>query len=958
MATAPHDTLLRHIRRLAAPGELPGADRQLLDDFTRRRDETAFAALVARHGPMVLRVCRRVLHHEQDAEDAFQATFLVLARHTASIRNREALASWLHGVAYRTAMKARQGAARRRNHEAKLQARKPPPAAGPTWDDVQAVLDEEVQRLPELLRAAFVLCALEGKSGPEAAAALGVKVGTVSSRLTRARQLLQQRLARRGIKLSALLSALSLAERAGRAGLPARLAQVAIRSGLWVAAGEPAAGVIPPHVATLAAGVTRAMFRTKAKVATAVLCAIGLFAAAGALTCPALDAREAEPPAAQEKDTRPAKPDQPAPATDAEPPATIRAKGRVLDPDDKPVAGAKVYLMDRAPAKELPPVRATTDSEGRYDFTVAPARLQLNHGYINPWASVFLVATAEGYGPGLSKVGKPERELERTLRLVPDHPVQGRVRDLEGKPVAKAKVQVFQLSVPKQGDLTAFLDDLKARPDGYPAENQCLTTAHNPALARLVPEAVTDEDGRFRLTGIGRERVVGMTISGPSIETRQVRVRTRPGETLTRLEWKDYPTTGTLTYYGSQFEHAAGPTRVIEGVVRDKDTGKPLVGAQVVSEKLAGDDLHGRDFVRTTTDQNGRYRLVGMPKGPGNIIRALPPEGLPYVAETKGADDPPGLETVRVDFGLRRGVWIQGRVTDKNSGKPAAAHLDYFIFADNPALKRFSGAASHRQLETREDGTFRFIGVPGRSLVAARAAGDRYVVGVGAEKYKDRDQYGHLATSPPCLAIGYHTLVEVEAAPDAESVECPVVLDPGRTLTGTVLGPDDRPLAGARICGVKSYAYTYWEGEPLNTAEFKVFGLSPARPRRLLFLHEGQHLAGSLLVRGDEKAAPTVKLEPWGAVTGRLVTGTGQPPADAELRFLFGAKFDDSDDGSHPSRTFPVAKDGSFRVEGLVPGVKYNLAIMQKGRFTGYVFQNFSMKCGETKDLGEVQPKD
>src|SRR5260370_33838554 len=134
MAAAQLGTLLRHIHKLAAGrGSMQRTDRQLLEDFSSRRDEAAFAALVARHGPMVLRVCRRVLNHEQDAEDAFQATFLVLARKSGSIRKRAALAEWLHGVAYRTAMQAKRSVARRRNHEARLQASTPKAVPSPTW---------------------------------------------------------------------------------------------------------------------------------------------------------------------------------------------------------------------------------------------------------------------------------------------------------------------------------------------------------------------------------------------------------------------------------------------------------------------------------------------------------------------------------------------------------------------------------------------------------------------------------------------------------------------------------------------------------------------------------------------------------------------------------------------------------------------------------------------------------
>src|SRR5258708_27204758 len=168
MATAPFGPPIQQMRKLAAI-QCPWNDGQLLQRFTGCCDEFAFTALLARHGPMVMRVCRNVLKHEQDAEDAFQAAFLVLAKNTKSIRKPEALADWLHGVAYRTAMKAKRSAARRRNHETRLGAMPPKANPRPAWDDVQAVLDEEIQRLTGPHRSVFVLCVLEGKSRLEAA---------------------------------------------------------------------------------------------------------------------------------------------------------------------------------------------------------------------------------------------------------------------------------------------------------------------------------------------------------------------------------------------------------------------------------------------------------------------------------------------------------------------------------------------------------------------------------------------------------------------------------------------------------------------------------------------------------------------------------------------------------------------------------------------------------------------
>src|SRR5262245_12953330 len=203
---------VQHIHKLAGAARVEDlGDGPLLDRFLARRDGEAFAALVRRHGPMVLGVCRRVLRDGHTAEDAFQATFLVLLRRARTLDRRRSLAGWLYTVAYHIALRARTDAERRRRTEA---AAGGPHTQGPAepqaewrWRELRPVLDEELDRLPEQCRAPVVLCYLEGRTNEEAGRLLGWPVGTVKSRLARARDLLRTRLARRGVTLGVPLSA-------------------------------------------------------------------------------------------------------------------------------------------------------------------------------------------------------------------------------------------------------------------------------------------------------------------------------------------------------------------------------------------------------------------------------------------------------------------------------------------------------------------------------------------------------------------------------------------------------------------------------------------------------------------------------------------------------------------------------------------------------------------------------
>lgn len=263
MATRLSD-VLHHLGYAALARDADGlSDAQLLERFLVRRDEAAFA--VCRHAPMVLGVCRRLLRHTQDAEDAFQATFLVFVRKAASIARRELLGNWLYGVAYRTASKARGAAARRRRREHQVDDMASAQST-PRESDVLAVLDEELNRLPEKYRTPLVLCELEGRPRGEAAQRLGCPLGTLSSRLARGRQMLRRRLIRRGVLPAAALAAI-WAENAS-AAVPASLLIRTIRAGLLGTTGLSAVSV---PVATLTEGVLKTMMLTKLKIATAGL---------------------------------------------------------------------------------------------------------------------------------------------------------------------------------------------------------------------------------------------------------------------------------------------------------------------------------------------------------------------------------------------------------------------------------------------------------------------------------------------------------------------------------------------------------------------------------------------------------------------------------------------------------------------------------------------------------------
>ncbi len=954
--STPPNTLLRHLRSLAdkqASGAL--SDQQLLEAFRTHRSETSFAALVRRHGPMVLSVCRRVLGNHHDAEDAFQAVFLVLARKAASIRKQDSVSSFLHGVAYHVASKLKLASIRRTARE-RTQARLPfdDPCDELTWRELRSVLDAELTRLPPKYRTPLVLCYLEGRTQDEAARLLGWSKSTFRRRLEQGRDTLGRRLTRRGVTLSAALTAPLLANAPTQAALPPLLAASTIRAGLAAATGQATDMLVSVQVAALIEGAAKTVLTKKAMAALVVLVSLAL-GIGGLLVQRVIQSRifaeaPAAPPAPAAQSARSASKDQ-----------GIAIKGRVLGPDGKPFAGATVYFVPKAARKHADlSAQAVTDKEGAFRLMAAPTDMQ---------SGARLLATAPGHGPDWADVNK---NAQTTLRVVKDDvPIKGRVLDLEGQPIAGVTVVADLLAKPAEGDLTAWLNDQTRKGRDWRNAEMPMKLLW-PALLDGKYSAKTDAEGRFRMTGFGRERLVILNVTGPTIETNShVRVLTRFG-----------PATGWATdydhdrIYAASFDYAVGPSKPIVGTVRDKATGKPLAGIHVkcYSGGTIG-SFKGHGYA--VTDEKGRYRLSGVSKAREYTLAA---EGLHYFNVTKWQiADTPGLEPITVDVELMPGIPLNVRLTDKETGRPVRGAVHYLARADNPHLKEYSafGKGLHFSpvpySEPRADATHTVRAIPGPGYLCVKAEdADRYI----AFELKDWDGFLLRAVPDGLHPSQFHAVVPIDIAEnDKNSQDITITLEPGRTRTGTVVGPDGQPLAGAHVAGLTPLARWLFRGSPqgvrskgLPSANFTALGLNPRKARNIVFFHPEKKLGKVQAVRGDEAGPLTVRLEPLGSVTGRILDAKGRPWAGlkvrADLTRLIAAYKDlpwELMDNLGPTMEVITTTDreGKFRIDGLLPGLQYNLLFnvgeIKPGSTIAAYRENLKVEVGKTKDLGDIK---
>jgi len=653
--------------------------------------------------------------------------------------------------------------------------------------------------------------------------------------------------------------------------------------------------------------------------------------------------------------------------------AAGRASGQVLGPDGKPVAGATV-IASRSRyktegfggtyqnARTYQSVRGTTDADGRFSLDVATPETDINLDPMSPEADqrFEVVATAPGLGLSYQVPGRPIR-LEGD-----DLPITGRLVDLEGRPVAGARIRIRQLYLRPQ------------------AESGRAGRADNSSSARvgrsvldgepILPGGVaTDAAGRFRIEGLGREVMALLEISGPRVAFQRVSVMTRE-MTYESATPHDPGTRGfdRPGLFGADCTIPVEPSRPVEGVVRDPETERPIPGAMVTAWQLSGSTLLVEGQIAAEADAQGHYHLEGLPKGERNILAVYPPLDQPYfMTHDLVVPGGPGLNPVTFDIGLKRGRWIIGRVTDQKTGKPVRASVEYFPMLANPHAKDYpnfdpnvTSIAISSRYRTDADGRYRVVGLPGRGVVAVHTDDRSYRAGVGAEGISGAEP-GNLATYNRIFPQNYQGLRAVDVPEVAGEFTCDLTLDPGLSIAVRIQDERGNPLKGATIYGRFPEFVDHGDHNLYATSETKISGLEPGKPRLVIVKHLSRKLGAIVNLAADRASDPAelaLVLRPCAVVAGRLIDTDGKP---AKGGVVISVKRPGTvESGSERVGDAKLDADGRFRCDDLPPGYGYEvmaadrLVYGYRGKMEPEAFGPFplardlALEAGKTMDLG------
>lgn len=881
------DGTLRRIEALFQAGRAGSwSDGRLLASFADGRGverEDAFAALVRRHGPMVLATCRRMLGASPDADDAFQAVFVVLARKAGSLRDADDVGGWLRTVAVRTGREARARAARVRAREgAGLGDAHAAPGVDPDLFELRSALDEELERLPGGFREVIRLCALEGLSRREAAERLGLAEGTLSSRLARGRTLLRDRLARRGLAVGLLGAALATEPRAALADAALRLALQPIQSGA-------APGTVSEAVASLAEGAFAMLassrwrsFLTSAGMLGAVVVAVGLALAYAA------PAPEARPFAA------------PVPASPASAAAPVRVF--VLDAFGEPVEGAEVRLNPYTFHERI----GRTDAGGSCAFVDPP-------GAIEDRSILARVGDAPEVGAWRWLAGLPRSAAAAPIGIVlkPAREVQVRVVDVHGGPVAGAEVEAVaearvvahaeaggdgrvRLLVPADEEDVQWIA-ARGRGVGFgyvefgevgmadrsrgvaavelPDSLEILLLPQDPFQIRVVdgdgspiPGAEVVPIGGIWLAGKRRGVAYPGRLLGESSGPDGIAAfdwfprRASPVEFRASSSNRSFGTTLVHPDSSGPVLARAGPAAVIRGKVARPD-GSPAPAVRVEASRGS-----------TWTAADGTY-AIQVPPGESQAVWAADDEfAAPARMDVVATPDAPA----EVDFQLVRGAMIRGVISRGPDRRPVPNHPIFLIEDVSSApIDRESPRPEDLKVLRSMNGSWmekslRMSAIPTSGPTTRRVAvawsddRGRYAIPVVPGTYQLRVE--GTDDAPPTVVRGEAEIVRDFHQARARS---------RRPLVGRVVDERGRPSPGAAVDIVGKMRW--WASRPLVTDAEGVFRAELEDSPQTVAAASADGASAGLVEIGVEDVEVAVVVKPAARATGVFLDRDGQP---------------------------------------------------------------------------------
>jgi RNA polymerase sigma factor (sigma-70 family) len=868
-----------------------------------------------------------------DVDDAFQATFLALAKQAGSIRRQEAVGAWLYEVAYNTALKAR---ARRTRIQRVEQAAAPFEATGPgdeavVYRDLQQVLDEELHRLPERLRRPLVIVHLLGRTQADAARELGITDRAVRKRLQAGRERLRLGLTRRGVTLTAAALAAVLGRQANAGAVPPGLVRPTVESVLAYAAGQT--GAVPAGTVSLAMAGVGGWLAGRFK----LVCLLVAIPALAALVFTAY----ALTPAAPDSPALPQVPLAPPVAHDeAAGGRTVVLTGRVLAADGQPVPHAAVTALVRRPWQpagrglhDEVVARGTADAAGRYRLAV-PADFPT-------WSAerrVTLLAHAPGRAPVTADVPLRGRPAAADLRLPGSAAVRGRLIGPDGKPAAGVRLAIVRLG-PAAREITQG-DEPPPSPPGWPAD------------------VASDADGRFRLDGLPEGETLWLQVQDDRYALTTFPASVGAAE----------PLTVTL----------AGP-RLLTGRVVAEDTGRPLGGARV--SVVVGPERKTQDHYTALAaapdaaaaappvemdgraDADGRFQLR-LPPEEAYHVYVNPPEGATCLGRHGNLAWADGETARKLTVVLPVGVEVRGRVVEEDGRPIDGACVSYVAYESRSNLPSRDNLPS-RQVRpfradqllfsdtaavTGADGHFRIVVPTGPSALR--------VIGPTAD-YRQHD-YAY----QPCPECGKehmrfveHARVAFDLAPGARPDPVRVTLRRGTAVAGRAVGPDGMPIRdGILVCRtvVQPLRSLVPRTLPVRDGSFALPGCVPGRTYPVLLLDpaRGQAAAAELQVPRAGDPLPTVRLAPCGAAEVRLTDAAGRPIAGQRPFVRVWLSYDrpaGEPESAGPNRR-PVPMDpswvdprhylpgpatdadGRIVLPALVPGLEYSVSFLGDDR--------------------------